>query len=253
MAITPARICDLLFKDAPQETAESWDNVGLLCGREYADVTGVLVSLDVTLPVLQEAEARGCNLIVAHHPVVFGELSAVTDETPTGKLLLYAITHGIACIGMHTNFDKASGGVNDLLAARLGLQNTVPLGEFVRIGTVEKTPLRQFAQFVKERLGCPAVQFFDGDEDAAFIAVGGGACADEMADVVACGCDTFVTSDVKYHQFLDAKAYGLNLIDAGHFYTERLICERFAELIHAAYPELPCFISAVHSDPTQFL
>ena len=112
---------------APYELAESWDNVGLLCGDRAQEVTSVLCALDVTETVVQEAAERGAQLVVAHHPAIFTSVSRVTSDDTTGRVLRYAIKHDISIICMHTNADCAEGGVNDALASALFLTNVVSM------------------------------------------------------------------------------------------------------------------------------
>ncbi|MBQ7566695.1 MAG: Nif3-like dinuclear metal center hexameric protein [Oscillospiraceae bacterium] len=243
----------LLAELAPTDDKEPWDNVGLLCGCADAPVTGVLVALDVTLPVLEEAVSLSCEAVVTHHPLIFGEIATVTDRDPTGKLLLYAAQHGISCVNAHTNLDRAVGGVNDVLAAKLGLQNVERIGDYVRCGSVDETDLPLFAARLKEKLGCDGLRFADGGKPVHRVAVGGGACGDEIAAVAQAGCDTFVTADLKYHKFLEAELWGVNLIDAGHFETENPVASVLYDAIRAKYPSLRCVLSQRHADPTRFL
>ena len=106
---------------APFHTQEGFDNAGFLVGREGAQVSKILVSLDITEQVVEEAAEQGAQLIVSHHPVIFGGIQSVTDQTITGQILLSLVEHGIAAICAHTNLDAVEGGVNDALALRLGL------------------------------------------------------------------------------------------------------------------------------------
>ena len=140
---------------APYELAESWDNVGLLCGDRAQEVTSVLCALDVTETVVQEAVERGAQLVVAHHPAIFTSVSRVTSDDTTGRVLRYAIKHDISIICMHTNADCAEGGVNDALASALFLTNVVSMeaGENGMLGRVGDLPRemqpREFALYVK--------------------------------------------------------------------------------------------------------
>lgn len=122
------QILHCLEQAAPYELAEHWDNVGLLVGDPEARVEGVLCALDITETVVEEAAERGCNVIVAHHPVIFTSVSRVTADTVTGRIVISMIQKGISGICMHTNMDCADAGVNDLLAASLGLTDVVNMG-----------------------------------------------------------------------------------------------------------------------------
>ena len=167
---------------APYKLAESWDNVGLLCGDRAQEVTSVLCALDVTETVVQEAVERGAQLVVAHHPAIFTSVSRVTSDDTTGRVLRYAIKHDISIICMHTNADCAEGGVNDALASALFLTNVVSMeaGENGMLGRVGDLPRemqpREFALYVKECLRAGGVRFCDGGKPITRVAVGGGAC-----------------------------------------------------------------------------
>ncbi len=142
-----ADIAQYLDKLAPESLAEPWDNVGLQVGREALEVTKLLVCLDVTDDVLEEAISKECQLIVAHHPLFFREITSVTGATPSGQLAMSAIENGLAIYVAHTNLDKAAGGVSDCLAASLGLvdvkvlsakDNLLKLVVFVPQGALEQ-------------------------------------------------------------------------------------------------------------------
>ena len=239
-----------LYAWAPRELAESWDNVGLLVGDPEAEVRRVLVALDVTPQVVAEAIEKDCQLIAAHHPVMncaWHQVQTVRTDDRQGRVLTELIRHGIAAICMHTNLDAAAGGVNEVLAQKLGLSDLKMLTEekIGRIGTLKcEIPLVEFTRFVIESLGCNGLRYTDCGKPVHRVAVGGGACGDYIGQAIALGCDTFVTSDLSYHEFLDTKA--LNLIDAGHFPTENVICPVIAEHLQAAFPHISVALSAAH-------
>lgn len=249
---------------APFELQEGFDNAGFLVGRNEASVSKILVSLDITEQVVLEAKVQGAQLIVSHHPVIFGGMKSITDQTPTGRCLLAMAENGIAAICAHTNLDAVEGGVNDALALRLGLADIVQLKQtgvdnqgrpygIGRIGHVPNQPLYDFAIAVKGLLGANGIRLVDGGRPVHTVAVGGGACADMMDDALAQGCDTFVTSDVKYHQFLEAKALGLNLLDAGHFPTENVVCPILRDWLIKRFPQVSVSISQRHMEAFSYL
>lgn len=253
-----------LFEWAPREYAESWDNVGLLCGRENQPVRRILVALDPFLHVCQEAYEVGADLLVTHHPLIFLPAKSITDRDATGQSILFLARHGISAINAHTNLDQAVGGVNDRLSEVLGIKNAEvlhPCGTdqqgrswgLLRAGYVTETDLEAFAARVKERLDCPGLRYISGGKKVHRVAVGGGACGDELQAVADAGCDTFVTSDIKYNQFWTARDLGLNLIDAGHFETENPICEVLAAYLQEAFPDVEIILSKTHGNPVQFL
>lgn len=260
---TVREIYEALFSFAPEYMKEDWDNVGLLCGHMDAPVTRVLIALDPAESVLREAKQAGAELIVTHHPLIFSGIQSVNDQTQTGRKLLYLIENGIAAMNLHTNLDCAPGGVNDTLAARLDLADVRVLDSagkdaqgreygLIRMGTAEPQTFEAFCAFVRERLACPGVRAANGGKAVRRVAVGGGACAGEMERVLAADCDTFVTADVKYHQFLQAAELGLNLIDAGHFETEDPVCEVIARIVRANVPSVTVLRAKMHKDATQF-
>ena len=244
---------------APRSMKMDWDNVGLLCGSRSTPVTKVLVALDPFEHVCEEAARWGAEVMVTHHPLIFQPLPNVTDETTIGRGLMTLIKHDISAINAHTNLDQAPGGVNDVLAQKLALVNvqvvnpcgTTEAGEswgLLRMGEVPQQPLDAFLKRVKTLLGCEGLRYVDGGKPVKKVAVGGGACGDGWREALDAGCDTFVTSDIKYNQFWDAHDLGLNLIDAGHFYTENPVVAMLAEKIAAAFPEIEVKISESHRD-----
>lgn len=243
---------------APPGLKESWDNVGLLCGRKERQVKKILVALDPFLPVCREAVEIGADLLVTHHPMIFSPLKAVSESSEAGECALTLIENGIAAINAHTNLDIAPGGVNDVLAAKVGLTNVevIPMpgqtSGLLRAGTVEEMSLSDFLTRVKSGLGTPVLRYCDAGKPVHKVAVGGGSCGGAMEDALAAGCDTFVTADLKYNQFRDAQYLGLNLIDAGHFYTENPVCAVLAEKLREAFPEVEVVVSPTHADAMRF-
>ena len=261
--MTVQTILDFLETIAPRSMKYDWDNVGLLCGSASREVHTVLVALDPFESVCREAAKKGADLLLTHHPLIFHAPKAVTDETDVGRSILFLARHGICAVNAHTNLDCAPGGVNDTLAQSLGLAEIRvldPQGEdsqgrpwgLLRAGTVEAQPLSAFLSPVKTRLGAQGLRYLDAGRMVHAVAVGGGACADEMFAALDGGCDTFVTADVKYNQFWDAQALGLNLIDAGHFATENPVCAVLAEKLRAAFPELVVECAENHRDCMNF-
>ena len=248
---TVREIESFLYGWAPRELAESWDNVGLLVGDPEAAVERVLVALDITPQVAEEALERGCQLIVAHHPVMncaWHPVQTVRADDRQGRTLTALLRGGVAAICMHTNLDAAEGGVNDILAEKLGLTQPEMLTEekIGRIGTLKcEIPLVEFTHSVIELLGCNGLRYVDAGRPVHRVAVGGGACGCYIPQAVAAGCDTFVTSDLKYNDFLDTE--GLNLIDAGHFPTENVVCPALQDRLTEAFPAVDVLCSTSHS------
>lgn len=260
---TVSDILNFLDTLAPRSMKMDWDNVGLLCGDLDAPVTKILVALDPFEAVVDEAQCKDAELIITHHPLIFQPLKAITEDNQIGRCIRKLCFFSINAINAHTNLDCAPGGVNDRLAQMLGLTNIQvidPMGVdeqgrewgLLRMGEVAQQPLCEFLESVKSNLGCQGLRYVEGGKLVSKVAVGGGACAGELMAAVRAGCDTFVTADVKYNQFWDAKDLGLNLIDAGHFATENPIVAVLAEKIAAAFPEIQVIISEKHTDCMKF-
>ena len=247
-----------LFGIAPKELAMSWDNVGLLVGETGKEVRSILVALDITDEVVNEAIEIGADLIVAHHPVMnckWLPVQTVRDDTYQGKLLMRMLRGGVAGICMHTNLDIAEGGVNDMLAKALELYEVEPLGEdgCGRVGMLEtELPFDVFTEKVYDALHCTGLRYVSVGTPVHRVAVGGGACWDYYKDALSKGCDTFVTSDVGYHDFQEAKNCGLNVIDAGHFPTEDVVCPQLVSLLSEKYPEVKVCKSSIHKEVFQY-
>ncbi len=250
---TAADILQFIETIAPTNLKMDWDNVGLLCGRADKEIRTVLVALDPFPHVCDEAVEIGADLLVTHHPLIFEALKSVTEDTTIGQSIMKLITHDITAINAHTNLDCAQGGVNDTLAQRLELTDISVIGSehLLRAGRY-KASLPAFLNQVKTKLGCDGLRYVDGGRAVSRVAVGGGSCGSALPEVIAAGCDTFVTADVKYNQFWDAKAFGINLIDAGHYHTENPICAVLAEKIQAAFPEVRVVLAKNHVDCMKF-
>lgn len=251
---------------APFTTQESWDNAGMLVGHWNRPVNRILMTLDITPEVVLEAEKIGAELIVAHHPLLFHPAKQVTDGALdlVGQRVLALAERGIAAICAHTNWDSAPGGVNYVLAKLCGLERLQllettgtdeqgkPYG-IGRIGTLPMpVPLEEYLKLLKGSLEPNGFRYVDGGKQVYKVAVGGGSCGSMMEQVVQAGCDTFVTGDLKYDQFLDAKMLGLNLIDAGHYPTEDPSMTVMGYQLSEAFPGVEVRKSQLHREVIQY-
>lgn len=221
---------------APRRLACDWDNPGLLVGWEDQDVGRVLVALDATDEVVEQAVKERVDLLVTHHPLVFRPLKQINDQSFTGRRILTLVQHGISCFAMHTNFDIAPGCMADLAAARLGLCGGVPLevtgeeqGEPVGIGkagTLEKAvELGELARQVKDRFGLPFVTVYGMESvtgPITRVAVSPGSGGSMLRHGIAAGAQVLVTGDIGHHEGIDAAADHMAVIDAGHYGLEHL-------------------------------
>lgn len=252
---------EALYEWAPKDLAASWDNVGHLVGDPARPVARILVALDITPDVVDEAAQWDAQLIVSHHPVMNihwheRELNTLRQDTRLGKLLTTMVRKDVAAICMHTNLDAARDGVNDILAHRLGLTHLEPLDIHTGIGRVgllpESMELMNFLALVRKRLAPNGIRFVDARHPIRKVAVGGGSCGDLAQLAIDKGCDAFVTADVKYDQFLDAAARGLHLLDAGHFPTEDVVCSAVVQRLEERFPGVTVRRSICHREIIQY-
>lgn len=221
----------------PSSLSCEWDNDGLMCCPDgNREVRRALVALDVTEAAVRAAVDGGYDVIISHHPLIFKGLKSLNEASFIPRKAMTLITHGISVMSFHTRLDALSGGVNDVLATRLGLCDVTAFGDgetpLGRIGTLaSEMPLCEFAALVKDKLGAPAVLCADSGRPAYRIAVLGGEGADELAAAIRAGADTYVSGRLGYHNMTDAPDIGINLIEAGHFYTENPVCEFLAQML----------------------
>ncbi len=254
--ITVQTIAEALNRIAPPRLAEEWDNVGLLVGEPNSEVKRILVCLDVSLAAIERAIYLGAEMIVSHHPMIFRPIKNVRLDLPLGRRLKALIKNDIAVFAAHTNLDSAEGGVNDVLAARLGLIDVKPLDQsseeltLGRLGRLEtEMSAREFAGHVKRVLRADFVRLIDaGDFSIKKVGICGGAGAEFISKAKFYGADAFVTGDVKYHEAQAAVDNGIHVIDAGHFATEHPIVEVLAEKLRAEFEQLDVVVFDGESD-----
>jgi len=233
-AVTVADFRDMLNIAAPFDTAEPWDNVGLLVGREDAVVTRVMTALDITSGVVKQAAEWNAQLIVSHHPVIFKPVSCLKSDQPAYLLA----QHGLSAICAHTNFDRAQAGVNDMLAAMLQLKDVHPSqDEKCRIGEIGwPVASSDFAAAVKKMTGAQMVQYIDGGRMINTVAVCAGAGGDELSALSE--ADALVTGELKHNEWLEAAATGKTVIAAGHYATEVRAAQILCDILRTAFPHV---------------
>ena len=217
---------------APFDTAEPWDNTGLMVGDTLREVRSVLVALDPSTEVIQEAEKLGADLIITHHPLIFTPLKRIDLQESVSRRIARLIRASMALVSMHTNLDAAAGGVADELANRLCLKDVQPL-KALRIGKIEQhCELRAWAA----SLPFEAVRIVDAGRPVKTVCACPGSGMDYLGEAIGRGCDTLVTGDVRYHAGLDAKEAGVNVVDLGHFATEEIIVAPLADRLGSLLP-----------------
>ena len=250
--ITVQNIIDYMEQLSPYSLKMEWDSVGLHCGSRTAPVKKIMLALDPFEHVCKEAAEWGADLLLTHHPLLFRPIAAITDESTIARSVMILVRNNISHFCAHTNLDAAEGGVNDVLAETLGLTDAAPFAEglwgVMRSGYVPEQSFQDFLAFVKKQLVTDGLRYCDAGKPVHKVAVGGGGCSGGWQEAVKNGCDTFVTADIKYNEYWDARERGLNLIDAGHFHTENPIVKVLAQRISEAFPEIEVKISESHTD-----
>lgn len=229
-------IINSLEEKFPKYNAEEWDNVGLLVGSQKQKIKKVQLSIDATEKGIEFAGANGVDLIVTHHPMIFKPIKSVTTVDSTGRKIINLIEKKIALYAMHTNLDSSKDGLNDYVLEKLEVKKAKIIDinekdESAGIGRIytlssEKT-ICEYADFVKEKLNIKNIRVISEDKEKSIkkIALINGAGMSYWRKVKSLGADLFITGDISYHEALDARESGLNLLDIGHFESERCFTE----------------------------
>ena len=237
--MTVSELYRFLEDKMPRGLSCEWDNDGLMCCPDPArEVKKVLFALDITEAVVEMAIEKGCDVILSHHPLVFRPVKALTTEGGVSRKLIRLVQNGISAMSFHTRLDAVCGGVNDVLAATLGLENVSAFGpegeQMGRIGSLlAPLSLEMFAERVKKTLGAPFV-LVSGAGQVSRVAVLGGEGDDFIGAAEAAGADVLVSGRLGYHPMTDAPEGGIALIEAGHYYTERPVLSALAEMVKEA-------------------
>lgn len=231
MALKLNEVIRIIENAAPADYALSYDNPGLAYGDYDKKIENILIALDITEDVTDEAIRKNCQLILTHHPLLFKGADSITADTAKGRKIIKLIRKDIAAYSAHTNLDAAPSGLNDMLVEKLGLKSLEHMeGSIGRIADIEEIKLSDLILLIKDRLGIRHLRY-SGNKDWKIKRVGiiNGAGADMTGEMELAGCDAVITGDVKYHEALDAYENGTAVIDAGHFGTE---WEIFRDKIH---------------------
>ena len=220
MSATVKQVLECLDAIAPLSLAEEWDNVGLLVGDPEREIDSVVCALDLTNEVIEEAMIRKAGLIVTHHPIMFRGRKTLREDDPEGRMICDLIRNNIALIAMHTNFDSAQPGVNDALAACIGLEDVEVLESGMRLGTVKDMSFAELAGLVEKNLGGPVRRYGYPEATVKKVAVLGGAGEDYASIARAAGADVYITGEMAYHKALDCMAMHMCVLEAGHAATE---------------------------------
>ena len=270
MPTTISELTTYLESIAPSHYQEDYDNSGLLVGDPNAEITGVMIALDATEAVIDEAVAKGCNLLVAHHPIIFRGLKRLTGRNYVERVVIKAIREGVALYAIHTNLDNVyRNGVNGKIAEKLGLENTrillakplvknglpAPDPEVGSgmIGTLPQSMSElDFLQHLKSSMQVGCIKYTPlRNREVRTVAVCGGSGGFLLPKAIAAGADVFVTADYKYHEFFDADGQ-IVIADIGHYESEQFTIELLHEIISKKYSNFARYCTSVKTNPVHY-
>ena len=251
-------IIDALERFAPLPLQDDYDNSGLQVGTTETEVSGVLLCLDVTRQVVDEAINNGCNMIISHHPLLFRPLKRLTDDI-IGSIVMGAVKSGITIYASHTNLDNASKGVNMRIAQILGLTSVKPLDEQPDgngagiIGRFTKPMTeKQLLALIKDKFGVTCIRH-NGELGRPIkrMAVCGGSGAFLAEKAVEQGADAFMTGEIGYHRFFGYDGV-IKLIETGHFESEQFTVDLIADILNETFPGLKVIKTAIKTNPINY-
>lgn len=257
MSVKVMQVIEKLQKLAPDELAQGWDNIGLQVGSAHHQVSKILLALDATTSVIEEAIHIGADMIITHHPMIFNPIKKVTKDEPTGRNLYKLIQNNINLYVMHTNLDAAFGGTNDVLGELVGLGNIEGLSHnenepgIGRIGDIETTTIAHLAHKLKEALNISHVKIVgQPDQKVEKVAVCTGSGMSFLKDAIG-KADVFITGDVKFHEAQDALDHHIGIIDVGHYGSENIVMPKIKDYLEAFKLEnnIEIAVSQVNGDP----
>ena len=253
---------------APLAVQESWDNSGLQIGCSDKDIHKVMICLDLTEAVLDEAEAIGADLVISHHPLIFKGLKSISGSTYQERCVRKAILSDIAVYSAHTSLDNILGGVNHKIASLLGLSSLrwLDSGESAEtlagtcagsgsglIGELpQPVPVEEFLHSVKEKFGVKALKYSPVAAGTTIrrVALCGGSGAFLLPKAVEMGADCFISGEFHYHDYFDP---GTLLIELGHYESEQFTQDLLKESLERAFPELEIVKTSVNTNPQEWL
>ncbi|MBK7425669.1 MAG: Nif3-like dinuclear metal center hexameric protein [Saprospiraceae bacterium] len=266
-------LTNLLESVAPLDLQESYDNAGLITGEHSWEITGVMICLDMTLPVIEEAVAKGCNVVVGHHPIIFKGLRRINGYNYVEKAIIYAIRNGVALYAIHTNLDSVLyHGVNQKIAQILGLHNLQMMipkslssghpvfnkeGNAVGTGIVgeleQPVDEKSFLSQLKEKMQASCVRHtaFIG-YTISKVSICGGSGSSFLPAAMAHNADVYVSADFKYHEFFDANDRIL-IADIGHFESEQYTMQVLYDLITENFSNFASYLTKVSTNPINYL
>ena len=226
----------------PTSLSCTWDNDGLMCcSNPEKEVKKVLITLDITEKAVDYAAENGFDVILSHHPLIFKKLGSIEPGIGSAKKAIKLIKNEITAISFHTRLDALTGGVNDALCKKLSIRNPQPFGpdgeQMGRIGNFDAPmTVEEVCARIKTELGSPVILASACGKPAHRVAVLGGDGKDFTHEAIKAGADTYISGRIGYNMMMEAAELGINLIEAGHFFTEDPVCEALARLTKTFLP-----------------
>lgn len=247
---------------APLSLQENWDNSGIQVGDVTAECSGVLLCVDPTEQIIDEAVSRGCNLVISHHPLLFRGLKSITPATGVQRAVMAAIRGGVTVFSSHTAMDSATHGISAEMARRLGLEASIPLVPGAKdpttgLGAVARTATPVDAEGlvakIKAAFGNSVVRASRLRPDAiTTVAMCGGAGGEFIPDAIASGAQAYITADIRYHDFVD-HGDEIFLVDIGHYESECCAKDIFYRIITEKFPNFAVYYSELENNPISYL
>lgn len=254
MEYTCKQIVEPLELIAPKNTQEGWDNSGFLVGDPNCTATAAVVGLDCTLDLVDEVIAKGANLIITHHPLIFRGVKSIIPNNFVGKVITKLIKNGIVLYSAHTNLDKAESGVSRLMAQRLGLNDCTVLSRdgFGLVGVLEKpVESNEFILGVKDLFGVKSLRTSRPlDTPVSRVAVCGGAGRDFIPDAIDAGAQAYITGDLGYHNFYPED--GFMLLDIGHYESEVDVVNFIKNVVSENFANFAVYVTEKNNNPIYY-
>ncbi len=241
----------------PKENALGYDNVGLIAGDREKVVSAIVLSLDLTDKAIETARKQGANLIITHHPIIFGGIKTLTNDDAVGKTLIDLIRSGISVISCHTNLDLTDEFGNLAIAEKLEGVDPVPVegttcGVVFGLNTIDIMSLKEYCRFVTEKLGASGVITINNPENKVrkVFVQGGAFDEDSIEGVIKCGADTVISGEIKHHVCVALEQMGINTIIAGHSATEQAYLPKLRQLLSENYPGIEITVNYNNEVPS---
>ena len=246
---------------APTYLKEDFDNVGLMVGDKNKEVKKVLLALDCTLKVIEEAKKENVELIITHHPLIFKRPSSITTDTLQGKKIIELIKNDISLYSSHTNLDSVENGLNDTIVSILGFDNSKILEKNKRddkaglgriVSLKESIQLEDLISKIKKSININNLRVVKGKDKVNKIAIINGSGQDFIGKAVALGADCIITGDTTYHFASDYKEMEISILDVGHFASEQITFFNVMENLKEKFKDVEFITSTVEEDPFSF-